>query len=101
MLLLTHEVPSKCSWKVKVTMYHASRTVQSPFQPPPWWFQRAPSTQRKESQWFNLYHPKVQCHGNPGTPDSSPTSKGCWGGTEGKRFTSGAKFPSLRCPVWV
>lgn len=53
-----------------------SRTIQSPFQPPPWWFQRAPSTQRKESQGFNLYHSKVLCHGNSGTPDSSSASKG-------------------------
>ena len=58
--------------------------------------------QRKESQWFNLYHPKVQCHGNRGTPDSSSISKGgggIEGRAEGKHFTSAANSSSLPCSV--
>ena len=52
----------------------------------------------EERPWFNLYHPKVQCHGNPGIPDSSSTSKGgggVGGRAEGKHFTSAANSPCL------
>lgn len=34
-------------------------------------FQRSQKT-----SGFNVYHPKVQCHGNPGTPDSLTRGRG-------------------------
>lgn len=45
-----------------------SRMVHFPFQPLPRWFQRLAGS--RMTSGFNVYHPKVQCHGIPGTLDS-------------------------------
>lgn len=91
-------------WKVRVTTCCTSRTVLSAFQPPSRWFQRSLGTQRKEDQWvYNVYHPKVQCHGNSGTLDSPSTSGGGVGraGGRGQALPLRGQLLQLEFSVWV
>lgn len=51
----------------------------------------------RETNGFNVYHPKVQCHGNPGTP-ASPTTSGGRGGCSGQGGQRANTRPQLPAP---
>lgn len=55
--------------------------------------------EERKTNGFNVYHSKVQCHGNPGTPDSPLPLGGCPGQDEQRANT----LPWLPAPpvFWV
>lgn len=71
--LLMHQMPSKHFWKVRVAITA-----------PPGWSRPLSSLllgsrglgalKERQTNGFNVYHPEVPCHGNPGTPDSPSAS---------------------------
>ena len=58
---------------------------------------------RKKISGFNVYYPKAQCHGNPGTLDSPSASGGGVGRAGGQRANPPPQMPILQLEfsVWV
>lgn len=57
----------------------------------------------RKTNGFNVYHPKVQCHGNSGTLDSPSTSGGGVGraGGRGQALPLRGQLLQLEFSVWV